>query len=90
MKIKIIEFPVGHHVWDSDAYAMSFHAIVDGKQVKCIVSTEALEDHFGANDSNYEAKFSENRLTIERVARNKINQNKYQTDGTIFVSTSDF
>ena len=85
-----IAFPVDRHAWDSDAYAMIFPAIVDGNKLKCLVSREALEDHFGANGSNYEAKFLENRLAIERVARNKIHHGEFQADGNILVSTLDF
>jgi len=90
MTIKTIRFPLGQHAWNSNSMAMIFPAIVNGKHIKCMVSREALEDHFGAKQSSHESAFLSNWERIKRVAQNKINGNDFLKKGFILVSTFDF
>lgn len=51
---------------------LAFPAQVDGEQVQCAITAEALEDHFGAESLREEdvlRAFWANRPKIERAAR---------------------
>lgn len=90
MDVKTIEFPRGQYAWDGDLMAIAFPATINGKRIKCIVSSEALEDHFGARASDRETAFLSSWEDIIRVARQKINAGDYLENGVILVSTFDF
>lgn len=54
---------------DSELQVVSFPAVVDGVQLRVMVSREALQDHFGANAEDLLRVFEENRSTIEALAK---------------------
>ena len=90
MIIKTIEFPRSQYAWDGDLMAIVFSATVNSKRIRCIVSKEALEDHFEARDSSHEAAFLSNWQRIIDVAKRKINADYFLNNGDILVSTFDF
>jgi hypothetical protein len=60
--------------YDGDRDVVTFTGEVLGDSVKCAVSREALEDHFGANNLDKEGRieaFRKNRSNIERLLRTK-------------------
>ena len=60
--------------YDGDRDIVTFTGEALGDSVKCAVSREALEDHFGANNLDKEGRieaFRKNRSNIERLLRTK-------------------
>ena len=58
---------------------MSFEVIVDGAEGRCLISREALEQHFGAAiDKTPEEAFADNRWEIESIAARLINSDSWQ------------
>lgn len=88
--IKTMEFVRDQFAWNGDRMTLDFPAKVDGKRIVCRVSREALDDHFEAKASGYEAAFLNNWARIKDVAQRKINRDDYSDDGSILVSTFDF
>ena len=46
--VAAIEFPPDERD-DKRRYVVSFSAIIDGKQIECAISYQALRNHFGAD-----------------------------------------
>lgn len=76
-------------VWDSDRMVVTFPAEVDGRNIPCSISFEALEDHFSADYSNPLASFDANRSKIESLAENVIKLEHFEPDGSILIRTMD-
>ncbi|WP_331693905.1 DUF1488 domain-containing protein [Pandoraea sputorum] len=76
--------------WDFDRDCVKFHADDDGRLVLCLVSLEALQDHFGGSHSSDAAvrTYADNRAEIEQKAREKIAANAGA--GSILLTSSDF
>lgn len=71
-----IEFPNKPAVYTPNT-TVAFLALVDGVEVICEISAEALEDHFGATSMHgvdLVAAFEARRAGIEAVARLRIPQ----------------
>lgn len=67
-----------------------FPALVDGKNVTCLVSREVLEDHFGADwSSSPENVFRNNRSYFESEAGRLILDGKYEQNGEIAILNAD-
>jgi hypothetical protein len=63
----------------------------DGKRrVRCAISREALDDHFGSDKTrNKEQVFQEHREAIEQEARRKYLAGDTEADGSILIGTGD-
>ena len=86
---KTIEF-TGHHVWEPKRDSMSFEVVVDGKKTRCLISREALEDHYGADQlSKVEKSFVDNQSSIEDVARKIINKGQIANSGECLIRSQD-
>jgi|ERR1700693_3077601 hypothetical protein len=74
MHVTFPSLPPEYRGWN---LTVGFATRVDGKDIDCAVSAEALEDHFGAASSS-EADlldaFNRHRLQIERMARNLLRE----------------
>lgn len=84
-----IHFPL-KSAYDFDAGSISFPAEVDGAPRRCLVSEEALQDHFGADgidDRLLTEYFEANRGAIETVAADKIRNGAV---GDVVLGTKDF
>ncbi|MFC3109450.1 DUF1488 domain-containing protein [Undibacterium arcticum] len=85
-----ISFPrdIEAHIDPSEGVA--FQAIVDGDRVWCVISREALEDHFDVTSSSgqsWVSTFNQNRGRIEEVATRLLER----SSGTErLLSTGDF
>jgi len=86
---KQITFP-GNRTWDSNRDSMSFKVEVDGKKTRCLISREALEDNFGADQNRtVEQAFDDNLYTIESVARKIINNDVLDPQGEYLIRSQD-
>jgi hypothetical protein len=74
---------------DAGSGGVTFPAIVDGRRVTCKISREALDDHFKAETEGTLHAFLKHRSEIEAKARELIQQQKFQPDGSILIGTSD-
>ena len=80
-----IEFP-NREAINSETGGMNFPAIVDGSEIICKVTQEALQDIVPENRTDsVEKQFSENRSTFEDIARSKIEDG----NSDIFITSSD-
>jgi hypothetical protein len=68
---------------------VKFIAIVGGHRVPCEVLSDALDNHFKAETEGNLNAFLKHRRQIEAKARELIEQQKYQPDGSILIGTSD-
>ncbi|HVL09822.1 MAG TPA: DUF1488 domain-containing protein [Burkholderiaceae bacterium] len=67
-----IEFPGVMPVYHGADLRLAFPAMVDGRQVECRISAEALKDHFGAKsvrETDLHDAFKAHRAEIESAAR---------------------
>lgn len=68
-----ITFPRTTPTYRGSNLTVGFDARVDGKNIDCAISAEALEDHFGAASSSAAdllKAFNRHRAEIENTARN--------------------
>jgi hypothetical protein len=64
--------------FDGANLTLSFMARVDGEEVACTITAEALEDHFGADsplESSLMAAFEKGRDRIRSVCAEALDQN---------------
>ena len=80
-----IEFPNRESI-NSETGGVNFPAIVDGSQITCRVTQEALQNIIPKNRTDLvEKQFKDNRSTFENIARNKIENG----DLDIIITSSD-
>ncbi|HIF5585129.1 DUF1488 family protein [Vibrio alginolyticus] len=73
----------------NDSFGISFQAKVDGEQVVCVVSTEALQDiNPNARMDPIAKQYLDNKYQFEAIATEKI-QNGHVENGKLFISQSD-
>ncbi|WP_374404660.1 DUF1488 domain-containing protein [Niveibacterium sp.] len=73
-----------------DAYdCVSFPAAVDERQIRCLISWEALQDNFGGNGVQPLDCFCLNRNRIEEKAERFIAQGRFEADGSILIRSQD-
>jgi hypothetical protein len=66
-----ISFPRSAPEFASESFTLEFRAEVDGKEIQCGITAEALEDHFGApsiSESDLVKAFCAHRSAIEEAA----------------------
>ncbi|MDP1771766.1 MAG: DUF1488 domain-containing protein [Methylobacter sp.] len=86
---KTINF-TGKYTWNQERDSMSFEATVDGKKTPCLISREALEDHYGADQSKtVDQAFSDNQFEIEDAARKIINKGQVDSHGEYLIQSQD-
>jgi hypothetical protein len=87
-----LHFAESTHAWDFDRYAMRFTGYDGGRRVVCMISGEALQDHFGAIDirEGMEAAFLRNRKRIEERARELYRAGKIDDQGRVLLRSVDF
>ena len=85
-----IQFPNEHSV-DQDTFDISFPADVDGNQIRCSVTREALQDQdinpSRATDSA-ETQFKTNRYQLQQIAEGKIREGEVQ-NGKVAITSAD-
>lgn len=75
--------------YDFSRAAVLFSGKDGEKVVKCAISQEALEDHFGDHDKDPIKMFKANRERIEHEARRKYLAGRPEADGSILIRTTD-
>ena len=72
---------------------VTFAALVRGARVVCVVSCDALQEHFGVREIDRPRAigiFDVKRRRIESVARGKILDGGFEPDGSVFLRSADF
>jgi hypothetical protein len=72
-----ISFPESPPVYNGEEPALTFSAEADSVSVECIITAEALEDHFGAasaREPDLLEAFRANRAAIEAAAARLIKE----------------
>jgi hypothetical protein len=87
-----LNFEASEHHWDLDRFAMLFDAYDGENRVLCMISGEALMDHFGARPprERIEAAFVANRTEIQEKAREFYSKGALNTDGRVLLRSVDF
>jgi hypothetical protein len=86
---KLIDFS-GNRAWDPSRDSMSFEVTVDGKKTRCLISREALEDHYDADQGKtVEQAFDDNRFEIEDVAGKIIQSDQVDSQGEYLIKSED-
>jgi hypothetical protein len=84
-----ISFPQ-QSAYEARATSVAFPAVVDGHTRRCLVTNEALEDHFGAismEPGHLQQIFEANRGEIQVVAQERFLSGAM---GDVFLRTQDF
>ena len=88
-----LHFPENEQHWDGDSFAMVFASYDDDKPVVCLISGEALLEHFGAMfpvRETMEVAFVSNRAAIEEKARELYDAGVTDKQGRVLVRSADF
>ena len=83
-----IDFPPDE-THDKSRRAILFPAVVDGKEINCVISYETLRDHFGADYYDPVPAFVANRQRIEQLTTQLIRHGRFESDGTTLVRSQD-
>jgi hypothetical protein len=85
-----LSFPEKEARYNFDRGVVVFWAEDGKKRVRCAISREALDDHFGGDAKpNKEEAFQEHREAIEPAARRKYLAGDTEEDGSILIRTGD-
>lgn len=85
-----ISFPLESASYDARARSVTFPAMVDGRSRRCLVTEEALTDHFGAvspEPDQLRSAFESNRDEILEVAEYRF---RTGATGDVLLRTQDF
>lgn len=69
---------------------LEFNANLNEKTIKCAVAYQALHDHFDAEYSDPLFAFMTGRSQIEALVAQRIAENRFEKDGSILLTSSDF
>ena len=85
-----LSFPEKEARYNFDRGVVMFWAQDGKKRVRCAISREALDDHFGGDDKpNKEEAFQEHREAIEQEARRKYLAGDTEPDGSVLIRTGE-
>ena len=80
-------FPEPEEQYDFHRDVVLFSGKDREKTVRCAISQEALDDHFGGDNKDPLKIFVANRERIEHEARRKYLTNHLEADGSILIRT---
>jgi hypothetical protein len=83
-----IEFPPGE-TNDTTRWIVWFLAVVNGKQIHCGISYQALRTHCGADFHDPLPAFVVHRPRIETFIRELIELGRFEEDETVVIRTQD-
>jgi transcriptional regulator with XRE-family HTH domain len=84
---RTLVFDADHKTVD---YSIVFWANDGETRVRCVISREALDDHFSDNGRlRFEAAFKKYRADIEALARRKYLLGQREPDGSVLIRTGD-
>jgi Protein of unknown function (DUF1488)/Fic/DOC family len=84
-----LKFSAPEETYDFDRGVVAFWGRDGETRVRCAISREALDDHFGADDKDKLEAFRANRQAIEQEARQKYLAGRTEPDGSILIRTGD-
>jgi fido (protein-threonine AMPylation protein) len=84
-----LKFPEPVERYDFDRDVIVFWGRDGETRVRCAISREALDDHFGGDDKDKLEVFRVNRVVIEQEARRKCFDGETEPDGSILIRTAD-
>jgi transcriptional regulator with XRE-family HTH domain len=85
---RMLNFPDPKPRYDSARMSVVFEGRDDTQTVRCAISDEALEDHFGDTDDPL-GTFRANRERIESEARRKYLAGDVKPDGSVLIVSMD-
>lgn len=79
----------GKYAENVETFGVDFEALIDGRRVVCVVSSEALDDVNPSGRFNDAlAKYQHNKYRLEEVARKKILAG-YEFEGKVYINQED-
>jgi hypothetical protein len=84
-----LEFPEPNEQWIFDRGVVVFWGQDLDTRVRCQISREALDDHFGDDGKDKLQVFRANRKAIEEFARKKYLTGQIEPDGSVLIRTLD-
>ena len=89
MERRKLTFPSLDERYDSGRMVVTFWGQDGDKRVRCVISREALDDHFQGDNRDRLEVFRSNRKTIEEEARRKYLGGNTERDGSVLIRTAD-
>jgi DNA-binding transcriptional ArsR family regulator len=86
---KELTFPAPEARYDGARDVVVFWGLDRDKRIRCVISEEALDDHFHNDNRNKLDVFRENLPTIEEIARRKYLSGQIEPDGSVSIRTAD-
>jgi Fic family protein len=86
---KELIFPAPEERYDTSRDVVVFWGQDRTQRIRCVISMEALDDHFHGDNRNKLEVFRENRPAIEDIARRKYLSGRVEPDGTVLIRTAD-
>jgi hypothetical protein len=86
---KELAFPAPEERYDAGRDAVVFWGLDRNQRIRCVISDEALSDHFHGENRNKLEVFQENRPAIEEIARRRYLSGLVEPDGTVLIRTAD-
>ena len=84
-----LRFPAMEERYVFDSEVVVFWGQDGETHVRCQISREALDDHFGGDGKDKLAVFRDNRHAIEEEARRKYLAGRTESDGSVLIRTGD-
>ena len=86
---KELIFPAPEERYDSSRDVVVFWGLDRNQRIQCVISEEALDDHFDGDNRNKLEIFRANRQAIEDIARRRYLSGHVEPDGTVLIRTAD-
>ncbi len=84
-----LQFPAPKEIYIFDREVVAFWGQDGETRVRCEISEEALDDHFGGNGNDKVEVFKANRRAIEEIARRKYLAGRTEADGSVLIRSED-
>src|SRR5467141_2593301 len=86
---RALEFPAPEERYVFDREVVVFCGQDGETRVRCEISQEALDDHFGGDGKDKVDVFRANRKAIEEIARSKYLAGRREADGSVLIRSED-
>jgi DNA-binding transcriptional ArsR family regulator len=86
---KELIFPAPEERYDTSRDVVVFWGLDRNRRIQCVISEEALDDHFHGDNRNKLEVFRENLPAIEEIARRNYLSGNVGPDGSVLIRTAD-
>lgn len=86
---KELQFPAPEPRYIFDREVVLFWGLDGGNRIRCEISEEALDDHFGGSRNDELKAFLAHEWEIEEIARRRYLAGKTEPDGSVLIRTLD-